>query len=97
MEIKIVVNIKETKAVIGVQSPGCDPVFETAEGDLAEILGHTANLVETATERWKTQPKNPAIKLPEPKKEAVTASSKSGSPAKAKAVPSPQTQPPMFG
>ncbi len=97
MEIKVVMTIKDNKAVVGVQSPGMDPVFTMIEGDLQHVVDRVPVIVTAAQEKWKLAPKNPAIALPSPAA-PVAASSKAGSSsAKAKAVPSPQVQPPMFG
>ncbi len=65
-EIKLVINMKGKRAVIGVQATGCDPVLATAEGDLAEILVDLAGLAEEAREKWKTSPKYPKSDLPQP-------------------------------
>lgn len=84
MEIKLVINIKGNKAIIGAQAPGCDPVLETVEGNLAEILTAGANLIETAQKKWETTKQNPKIDIPrEAPKEAIAATNKS----KAKPVP----------
>ena len=37
-ELKIVIILKGSKAMLGVQSPDCDPVYKTMEGDLAAVL-----------------------------------------------------------
>ena len=94
MEVKIVVNYKDGKAVVGVNSPGCDPVFEMVEGDLLTILSNTATLTARAQEKWKTSPKNPTIDLPKPSAPVEAAAAKSS----AKLVPpaTNTTQPVMF-
>lgn len=94
MEIKVVITCKDAKAIVGVQSPGCDPVFEMVEGDLATVLGQAERIAATAQEKWKTSPKNPTIDLPKPAPVKEAAAAKSS----AKPVPPAQdtTQPVMF-
>ncbi len=85
MDIKIVIQLKGTKAIVGVQASGCDPVFEMVEGDLATILSRAEAIVATAQVKWKTSPKNPSIDLPKPAPVKEAAAAKSS----AKLVPSP--------
>ncbi|MFH1031085.1 MAG: hypothetical protein V1767_00740 [Chloroflexota bacterium] len=66
MEFKLVIQVKDTKAIIGISAPDADPIFQTAEGNIPEILGTAAELIETAQEKWKTVKKNPTIDLPKP-------------------------------
>ncbi len=33
-ELKVVIILKASRAMLGVQSPDCDPVYKTMEGDL---------------------------------------------------------------
>ena len=66
MEIKIVIQVKDEKALIGVQSPNCDPVFETANGDLPTIIGRVTQVVTDSQAKWATTPKNPNIDLTKP-------------------------------
>ena len=85
-ELKIVINIKGNRAIIGVNAPDCDPVFENCEGDIAVILGNAANLIDTARAKWAKSKKNPSITIPNqaPVKETVAASTSAN---KAKPVP----------
>ena len=93
MEIKIVITFKNEKALIGVQSPGADPVFETATGDLTAIIGRVTEVVTAAQAKWAIAPKNPNIDIPAP-----AAPVKDAAPAKsvAKPVPANNLQNPMF-
>lgn len=95
-EIKIVINIKGTRAVIGVNSPGCDPVFTTVEGSLVEILGNTAQMVTAAQEKWKTTKKNPKIDIPQPAPKEETTATTGAKPVPAAKSAKDQIQQPMF-
>lgn len=102
MELKLVVNIKDERAVIGVQSPTRDPYFTTATGDFKTVLAATEEAIAAAKEKWKTAPKNPAITIPQPAaKEAPAAKSKDSKKGSgARPLPPPPAkntvQPPMF-
>jgi len=84
MELKIVINIKDSRAVVGVSSPDTDPVFQMVEGTLPEILNATQGIVVTAQEKWKTSPRNPKIEMPA---SAATPPTSSSTGSKAKPVP----------
>lgn len=95
MEIKIVINFKDDKAVVGVMAPSCDPVMKTYTGDLPTIFGYTSGLVEEARAKWVTSPKNPTIDLPKPAVKEAPASSSKAKPVPA-ATQATKTQPAMF-
>jgi len=63
-EVKIVILLKDGHGSVGIQSPECDPVFSTVEGDLVSIAAELPALVQLAEMKWSTNPKNP--KAPEP-------------------------------
>lgn len=67
-ELKIVILAKDNHVLIGVGSPGCDPVSETVNGDLFEILrpGVVLNTVQVALRRWDTAKLNPKAVAPPP-------------------------------
>jgi len=65
-ELKVVILLKGNRAMVGAQSPDCDPVFTTLEGDLAAALSQVPALVETANAKWDANPRNPKANLPEP-------------------------------
>ena len=44
-ELKVVIILKADRAMLGVQSPDCDPVYKTMEGDLAAVLQVVPTLV----------------------------------------------------
>ncbi|MBA7632190.1 hypothetical protein ES703_39733 [subsurface metagenome] len=63
-ELKVVILLKGNRAMVGVQSPDCDPVFTTLEGDMAAALSQVPALIESANAKWDANPRNP--KAPEP-------------------------------
>jgi len=63
-ELKVVIVLKGNRAMVGVQSPDCDPVFTTLEGDMAAALSQVPALIESANAKWDANPRNP--KAPEP-------------------------------
>ncbi len=66
-ELKVVVNIKGTGAMLGVQKTGCDPVFETIlDATFEQALEAVPALVELARLRWSTNPRNPDYDRPVP-------------------------------
>ncbi len=65
-ELKIVINMKEDRIMIGAQSPECDPVYETLTGTLAAALKRIPKLVAGAKEKWTTSPRYAKANLPEP-------------------------------
>ena len=65
-ELKIVLVLKGTRAMVGIQSPECDPVFTTLEGDLSAALSQVPALVDSAKAKWATNRRNPKAELPEP-------------------------------
>ncbi|MBI4284523.1 MAG: hypothetical protein HY670_01305 [Chloroflexi bacterium] len=58
-EMKIVIALKGNTASIGIQSPGCDPVFARVEGDLTAVLQSIPGLVEDARRRWEANQRYP--------------------------------------
>lgn len=82
-ELKVVINMKDDRIMIGAQSPDCDPVYETLTGTLAAALKRIPKLVEGAKEKWATNPRNPEANLPKPKPAATPART----PAKPKEKP----------
>ncbi|MBI2851276.1 MAG: hypothetical protein HYX80_09630 [Chloroflexi bacterium] len=65
-ELKIVIILKADKAMMGVQSPDCDPVYKTMEGDLATVLQTVPALVADAKLQWAAAPRYPKADLPRP-------------------------------
>ena len=65
-EIKVVIVLKDGRGTVGIQSPECDPVFSTVEGDLVTIAAELPALVQLAEVKWSTAPKNPKATIVEP-------------------------------
>ena len=65
-ELKVVMVLKGNRAMVGIQSPKCDPIFTTLEGGLTTALSRVPALVESANAKWDTSPRYPKAKLPEP-------------------------------
>jgi hypothetical protein len=91
-ELKVVIILKANKAMLGVQSPDCDPVYKTMEGDLAAVLQVVPTLVAEANLKWTASPRYPKADLPKPVVPATTTTSVSSKPS-AKATPA---QPKFF-
>ena len=68
-ELKVVIVLKDDKALVGVQSPDCDPVLSSFEGDLSTALQQVPGLVDQANQQWDANPRYPKADLPE---EALT-------------------------
>ena len=85
-ELKVVIILKASRAMLGVQSPDCDPVYKTMEGDLAAVLQVVPVLVADAKLQWAAAPRYPKADLPKPVVPATTttpAASKSAAKAQA--------------
>jgi hypothetical protein len=65
-EIKVVIALKENRGSIGVQSPNCDPLFVTFEGELEVALEKVPGLVAEARQRWEENPRYPKCESPLP-------------------------------
>ena len=66
-ELKVVITIKGRNALLGVQSPDCDPVFQTIMATtLEQAVAAAPALVELARIRWATSPRNPRYDRPTP-------------------------------
>jgi len=65
-ELKVVIVIKDDRAMLGVQSPDCDPVYKTMEGSLAKVLKQVPALVAEAKQQWAANPRYPKADLPKP-------------------------------
>jgi len=86
-ELKVVIILKGNRAMVGVQSPDCDPIFTTIEGDMSAALSQVPALIEIANAKWDSSPRNPKADLPEPPPSTTPARSQSAPPSK-KAQPS---------
>jgi len=65
-ELKVVIIVRDKKMMIGVQSPDCDPVYETLEGTLPTALKRVPKLVAEAKQKWDAHPRYPDADLPTP-------------------------------
>ncbi len=81
-ELKVVIILKANKVLLGVQSPDCDPVYRTMEGDLAGVLQVVPTLVAEAKLKWTASPRYPKADLPKPVVPAATTSTASKPAAK---------------
>ena len=81
-ELKVVIILKANRAMLGVQSPDCDPVYKTMEGDLAGVLQVVPTLVAEAKLKWTASPRYPKADLPKPVVPATTTSTASKPAAK---------------
>ena len=87
-EIKVVILFKGNRGSIGIQSPDCDPLLATFEGDLKAALEKVPRMVDEANAAWDKQPKYPRCQsaLPQPV----------ARPAAAPAASAQRQQPSMF-
>ena len=66
-DLKVVLSIKEGRAIIGVQRPSSDPHIESFDDpDLAGLTQVVPAVIERARARWEHAPKNPAFERPAP-------------------------------
>lgn len=90
-EVKIVLILKGNRGSLGIQSPDCDPVFATFEGDLRAALEKVPGLVEEANRKWDQNPKYPKCQT------ALPQTPQPVTPARPAAAPHQnRTQPAMF-
>jgi hypothetical protein len=94
-EIKVVILLKDGRGSVGIQSPECDPVFSTVEGDLVTIAAELPALVQLAEVKWSTSPKNPKSTI-EPPSAPPPGSATGGSPRSAKEATAAKAQPSWF-
>ena len=53
-ELKIVINVKGEKSLVGIGSPNCDPWLTAVDGGLEQALAGVPELVQQA-EQWVRQ------------------------------------------
>ena len=58
-KMKIVINLNEKAATVGIQKPDCDPFFFKVEGGLPAVLKAIPNLVEQAIKGWEVSKRYP--------------------------------------
>ena len=66
-ELKVVVSIKGSRAIIGVQQPSSDPHIESLD-DVNEsaLAQEVPAVIERARARWEESPKHPTYERPAP-------------------------------
>ena len=95
-EIKVVIVLKDGRGTVGIQSPECDPVFSTVEGDLVTIAAELPALVQLAEVKWSTSPKNPQSTIEPPPPPSAPAGIATGGKPKAKEETPGKSQPRWF-
>ncbi len=66
-ELKVVIQMKGDRALVGVQGTNTDPVVETLPAtSLHDVLSAVPEILARAREKWGTAPKNPAYQGPPP-------------------------------
>ena len=64
-ELKIVIQIKENRALVGIQQKDTDPVLEPLEAvSLNEILAAVPAIMDRAREQWQASPRRPKYEGP---------------------------------
>lgn len=94
-EMKIVIILYDDRAMLGVQSPDCDPVYTTMEGSLATVLEKVPALVAEAKEKWAANPRYPKADLPKPASSPTPAHTPARTPT-ASTPAKPKQQPSFF-
>lgn len=65
--LKIVIIVRNEKAIVGIQAPDCDPVLTVEQGSLEELVGRLPGLVARAREQWLEKPQYPkTTRIPAP-------------------------------
>jgi hypothetical protein len=65
-EIKVVIVLKGDRGMVGIQSPDCDPIYKTVEGDLNSLLALVPDMVTNAKLQWSINSKYPKAQIPAP-------------------------------
>lgn len=66
-ELKIVIILRNGKAIVGIQAPNCDPVLIAEQRTFEELVGLLPGLVARAREQWREKPKYPkTARIPAP-------------------------------
>jgi len=89
-EVKVVILLKGERGSIGVQSPDCDPLFVTFEGNLGLALERVPGLVAEARRRWETNPTYPKCETPLPSQAQPAQAVPRSSPRQATSTAQPQ-------
>ncbi len=91
-ELKVVLQIWGTRAIVGIQGTNTDPVVETLEtASLEELLAAVPGVLARARERWATSPRNPKYVGPPAPPPATPAPGKpAGRASRPPAAPTPR-------
>lgn len=92
-DLRVVIDLKDGKASVGIQAPECDPVFFAHKGDLAAVLGVVEDFVDVARKRWEKTKLNPECETPLPSQAKPAAPPRA---ARSGGSSAPKSQPPMF-
>jgi len=99
-ELKVVIIMKDSRFMVGVQAPDCDPVSEVMEGTMEAVLASVPGIIEAARAKWATHKRNPKADMPAPpppppRPASSTTSSRSSTATKTKPA-APPAQPNFF-
>ncbi|TET13848.1 MAG: hypothetical protein E3J81_07815 [Dehalococcoidia bacterium] len=92
-DLRVVIDLKDGKASVGIQAPECDPLFFAHQGNLAAVLGVVPDFVDVARKRWEKTKLNPDCKSPLPSQEKPPTPPKA---PRSGGKPAPTGQTPMF-
>jgi len=98
-DLKITVLLKEGSALVGINTPDCDPVMFPVQGDIVSVAAELPALVAQAETKWAQAPKMPAssVKPPAPPAPPPGSATGGGTRAKTKAEePAKEAQPSWF-
>lgn len=96
-ELKVVITIKGSRAIVGIQAPDCDPVLSVFEGDLPTVLEQVPALVQEARQQWEANKRYPKADIPTPPPAPVTVTPARFTPQTAvKPQPKKDTQTSLF-
>ncbi len=91
-ELKVVIQLKGNRALVGIQDQDTDPVLVTLEaGSLEAVLDAVPGLLLQARESWATSPRNPKyVGPPAPPPATPTPSKPAGRASRSPAAPTPR-------
>ncbi len=99
-QLKVVIIMKDQRALISVQDMDCDPISESMEGSLEEVLAWVPKTLDIARLKWAVSKKNPHADMPTPpppppRPATSTTSSRTSTATKTKPA-APPAQPNFF-
>jgi len=84
---KLVLEEHNGSVLVGVLQDGCDPVINTKQGSIEEVLSAVPDFLKEAQEKWAVSPKNPAYKAPVVAKKTTPPAAPVEQPGKAEDLP----------